>query len=201
MWITALNTSGVDKDNLPVDEPKQYRSALGGYAPYDKAKYAKKLVDAIIDRRIQALPEAELDRRAEVTNRKELAQKAKKKKAAPVPRPVTPDVVVEDASWTEVSMRKHLKTKAQSKRPEGCNEPFSDNDDDDSKAQAGPSVVKRMKEDKSTEEQEGYYTRSHAAQMGVKHEIEDEFADASSTPVPSPNTDELLGSDDENNND
>jgi hypothetical protein len=57
-----------------------------------------------------------------------------------------------------------------------------------------------MKEDKEPEENEGYYMKPDITQTGPEHEVEDEFADASSTPVPSPDTDELLGSEDENNN-
>jgi hypothetical protein len=198
MWITALNTTGVGRTNLPaVDEANQYRSALGGYAPYDKAEYATKLAEAIIDRRIQAVPEAELDRRHEVFMNKEKASKAKKKKAAPVPRPPTPDVIVEDQTWTKVCMRKHLKSKGQSKRSEGSTMPFSD-EDEDPEAKAGPSGVKRMKED--TDPQHGYFTRAAAQQMGVEHEVEDEFADPDPEPGPIPDTDELLGSDDENSN-
>jgi hypothetical protein len=145
MWITALNTTGVDRTNLPgVDEANQYRSALGGYAPDDKAEYATKLAEAILSRRIQAVPEAELDRRHEVFVKKEMASIVKKKKAAPVPRPVTPEVVVEDQTWTEVCMRKHLRTKAQAKRSEGSTEPFG-NDDKDPENRPGPSGAKRPK--------------------------------------------------------
>jgi hypothetical protein len=38
-----------------VDEAKQYRSALGGYGPDDKAEYAKQLAEDIMRRRLMAV--------------------------------------------------------------------------------------------------------------------------------------------------
>jgi hypothetical protein len=199
MWITALNTSGVDRTNLPgVDEANQYRSAFGGYAPDDKAEYAKQLAEDIMRRRLHAVPEAELDRRHEAFVKREMVHIAKKKKAAPVPRAVTPEVVMEDQSWTEVCMRKHMKTKSKAKRSEGSTEPFS-MDVDDPEDKPGPSGAKRPKEDADPEK--GYFTRAAAA-AAVEHEVEDEFADPEPEPekVNIPDMDELLESDDENNN-
>jgi hypothetical protein len=197
MWITALDTSGVDRTNLPAaGETKQYRSAYGGYAPDDKEEYAKQLADDIMRRRLQAVPDADLDRRHEVSRKKELANIAKKKKAAPVPRAVTPDVVVEDQTWTEVCMRKHMKTTA--KRAEGSTEPFSmETEDPDDKP--GPSGAKRPKEEADPEK--GYFTRAAAA-AAMELEVEDEFADPDQEPGQTviPSTEELLESDDENNN-
>jgi hypothetical protein len=197
MWITALNTSGVDRTNLPaVGETKQYRSAYGGYAPDDKAEYAKQLADDIMRRRLQAVPDADLDRRHEASRRKEMANIAKKKKAAPVPRAVTPDVVVEDQTWTEVCMRRHMKTTA--KRSEGSTEPFS-MEVEDPEDKPGPSGAKRPKEEADPEK--GYFTRAAAA-AAMELEVEDEFVD----PDPEPgetivaSTEELLESDDDNNN-
>jgi hypothetical protein len=196
MWITALDTSGVDRTNLPADgEVRQYRSGYGGYAPNDKEEYAKQLADDIMRRRLQAVPDADLDRRNDVARRKEMANIAKKKKAAPVPRAISPDVVVEDQTWTEVCMRKHMKT---AKRAEGSTEPFSmEVEDPDGKP--GPSGAKRPKEEADPEK--GYFTRAAAA-AAMELEVEDEFAD----PDPEPghnviaSTEELLESDDENNN-
>jgi hypothetical protein len=64
----------------------------------------------------------------------------------------------------------------------------------------GPSGAKQPKEDADPEK--GYFTRAAAQKPVVEHEVEDEFAD----PDPEaetktlPDTDELLESDDENNN-
>jgi hypothetical protein len=154
------------------------------------------LAEDIMRRRLDAVPDADMDRRHEASRKKEMANIAKKKKAAPVPRAVTPEVVVEDQTWTEVCMRKHMKTKA--KRSEGSTEPFS-MEVEDPEDKPGPSGAKRPKEEVDPER--GYFTRAAAA-AAMELEVEDEFTDHDPEPgeISIPNTEELLESDDENNN-